>query len=90
MGNDVGSQGIRPPGRLVAGRQLGNGVIHVYSLRTGHLKGALRKHNGNAIRIPGLWALLPGNGVAGAKSDVWFSAGPGDEEHGLLGIIRHT
>ena len=68
----------------------GNGVIHVYSLRTGHLKGALRKHNGNAIRIPGLWALLPGNGVAGAKSDVWFSAGPGDEEHGLLGIIRHT
>lgn len=76
-------------GSLLVGN-FGNGVIHVYSIRTGHLKGALRKHNGNAIRIPGLWALLPGNGVAGAKSDVWFSAGPGDEEHGLLGIIRHA
>jgi hypothetical protein len=32
--------------------------------------------------------LLPGNGTAGAKSDLWFSAGPSGEDHGLLGIIR--
>jgi uncharacterized protein (TIGR03118 family) len=74
-------------GSLLVGN-FGDGLIHVYSLKTGHLKGTLRKANGHAIRIPGLWALLPGNGTAGAKSDVWFSAGPDGEDHGLLGIIR--
>lgn len=74
-------------GSLLVGN-FGNGLIHVYNLRTGHLKGTLRKPNGHAIRIPGLWALLPGNGTAGARSDVWFSAGPDGENHGLLGIIR--
>ena len=74
-------------GSLLVGN-FGDGYIHAYSLSTGHLKGALRKANGNAIHIPGLWALQPGNGTAGAKSDVWFSAGPGGEAHGLLGIIR--
>ncbi|MDQ1734495.1 MAG: hypothetical protein QOH56_746, partial [Pseudonocardiales bacterium] len=29
-------------------------------------------------------------GTAGATSDVWFSAGPAGESHGLLGILRAT
>lgn len=74
-------------GSLLVGN-FGDGLIHAYSLSTGHAKGTLRKSNGVAIRIPGLWALLPGNGTAGAKSDVWFSAGPNAEAHGLLGILR--
>ena len=76
-------------GSLLVGN-FGDGLIHVYSLRTGHLIGTLRKPTATRSGSPGLWALLPGNGVAGAKSDVWFSAGPGDEDHGLLGIIRHA
>lgn len=74
-------------GSLLVGN-FGDGYIHAYSLTTGHARGVLRKPSGTAIHIPGLWALLPGNGTAGAKSDLWFSAGPSGEDHGLLGIIR--
>jgi uncharacterized protein (TIGR03118 family) len=74
-------------GSLLVGN-FGNGLIHVYNLKTGHFLGTLKKSNGIAVRIPGLWALQPGNGVAGATSDVWFSSGPNGEDHGLLGIIR--
>jgi uncharacterized protein (TIGR03118 family) len=74
-------------GSLLVGN-FGDGLVHAYSFTTGHLQGTLHKTNGSALRIPGLWALLPGNGTAGAKSDLWFSAGPNGENHGLLGIIR--
>jgi uncharacterized protein (TIGR03118 family) len=73
-------------GRLLVGN-FGNGRINAYSLNTGKFVTFLHTTHG-AVTIPGLWALLPGNGVAGAKSDLWFSAGPGGEAHGLLGIIR--
>jgi uncharacterized protein (TIGR03118 family) len=74
-------------GSLLVGN-FGNGLIHAYTLSNGHTKGAVRLASGSAVRIPGLWALLPGNGTAGAKSDIWFSAGPNAEGHGLLGILR--
>jgi uncharacterized protein (TIGR03118 family) len=74
-------------GTLLVGN-FGDGLIHAYSLTTGSLRATLRKSNGSALRIPGLWALQPGNGTAGARSDVWFSAGPTGELHGLVGIIR--
>ena len=35
----------------------------------------------------GLWALLPGNGVEAGNDEVIFSAGPDDEQHGLLGTL---
>ena len=41
-----------------------------------------------ALLGAGLVAVVAGNGTAGARSDVWFSAGPDGEDHGLLGIIR--
>jgi uncharacterized protein (TIGR03118 family) len=74
-------------GSLLVGN-FGDGLIHAYSLTTGHLKGTLKTSSGATIKIPGLWALTPGNGTAGAKSDIWFSAGPSGELHGLLGILR--
>ena len=65
----------------------GNGRIHAFN-RVGGLVGTLRRPDGSPVVIDGLWALLPGNGVAGRTSDVWFSAGPADESHGLLGVLR--
>jgi uncharacterized protein (TIGR03118 family) len=66
----------------------GDGRIHAFDPRTGRLRGVLRDGYGKAITIDGLWGLLPGNGTSAETSDVWFSAGPQDESHGLLGVLR--
>ncbi|MFL6162879.1 MAG: TIGR03118 family protein [Jatrophihabitantaceae bacterium] len=85
---------VAPPGfgdfsgDLLIGN-FGDGRIHAFT-PSGHLAGTLRDTHGNPLVIEGLWALKPGNGVSGATSDVWFSAGPGDESHGLLGILHST
>jgi uncharacterized protein (TIGR03118 family) len=66
----------------------GDGRIYAFSPRTGHLRGTLRGDRGRPLTIDGLWALLPGNGTSAGTDDVWFSAGPQDESHGLLGVLR--
>lgn len=66
----------------------GDGKIHAFDPRSGHLRGVLRDDHGRPISIDGLWALLPGNGTSAGTDDVWFSAGPQDESHGLLGVLR--
>ena len=75
-------------GDLLVGN-FGDGRIHAFT-RSGHLAGTLRDPHGKPLVIDGLWALKPGNGVSGATSDVWFSAGPDGESHGLLGILHST
>jgi uncharacterized protein (TIGR03118 family) len=75
-------------GDLLIGN-FGDGRIHAFT-RSGHLAGMLRDTTGKPLAIDGLWALKPGNGVSGATSDVWFSAGPGGESHGLVGILHST
>ena len=43
---------------------------------------------GRKITIDGLWALEFGNGGnAGARNELFFTAGPDDESHGLFGKI---
>jgi uncharacterized protein (TIGR03118 family) len=73
-------------GDLLIGN-FGDGRVYAYD-RNGEREGTLRRADGNPLAIDGLWALMPGNGTAGATSDVWFSAGPAGESHGLLGILR--
>ena len=85
----IAPRGFEPfAGKLLVGN-FGNGRIHVVDRRTGQVMATLQNAAHKPIVVDGLWALLPGNGVAGARSDVWFSAGPGGEAHGLLGILRH-
>jgi uncharacterized protein (TIGR03118 family) len=74
-------------GDLLVGN-FGNGRIHAFDPRTGRLLGTLRDAHGKPIVIDGLWGLLPGNGTSAGTSDVWFSAGPDGEMHGLLGVLR--
>jgi len=74
-------------GKLLVGN-FGDGRIHVVDRRTGHVLATLRDRARHPIRIDGLWALLPGNGTAGGRSDVLFSAGPAGESHGLFGLLR--
>ena len=66
----------------------GNGMINAYNIRTGKWLGELRRPNGHAVQIDGLWGLRFGNGVTGDRSSLLFSAGIDDEAHGLFGLIH--
>jgi uncharacterized protein (TIGR03118 family) len=63
----------------------GDGHVNAFTL-SGHFLGTLRA-DGRRIAIEGLWGLTFGNGTAGATNTLFFTAGPGDEQHGLLGTI---
>jgi uncharacterized protein (TIGR03118 family) len=64
----------------------GDGRIHAFD-RRGHRLGALRGPDHRKLAIDGLWALEFGNGVIGTPQTLLFTAGPGDEAHGLFGTI---
>ena len=74
-------------GKLLVGN-FGDGLIHVVDQHDGRVVATLLGRSHKPIMIEGLWGLLPGNGTAGNKSDIWFSAGPDDESHGLLGVLH--
>jgi len=73
-------------GDLLVGN-FGNGRINAFNPSTGALVGQMRRLSGGPVVIPGLWALMFGNGNAAKTNELIFSAGPGGEEHGLLGKL---
>jgi uncharacterized protein (TIGR03118 family) len=74
-------------GDLLVGN-FGDGSIAAYDKVTGTFVGLLRDGNGNPLAIDGLWGLSPGNDGSGGSSDaIYFTAGPGNESHGLFGVI---
>lgn len=84
---------IAPPGfgrftgALLVGN-FGDGRINVF--RGAHFVGQLRDERSHPITIDGLWALLPGTATTGGVGTLWFSAGPDDEENGLVGQLIPT
>jgi uncharacterized protein (TIGR03118 family) len=66
----------------------GDGKINVFN-SDGAFQSQL-KNNDNIISIDGLWALMfPENGIpAGDANQLFFTAGPSDETHGLFGYIK--
>ncbi len=73
-------------GDLLVGN-FGDGTIHAYDPTTGIEKGQLMNTDGKPIMINGLWALRFGNGTFATADTLVFTAGIGDESHGLLGEI---
>jgi uncharacterized protein (TIGR03118 family) len=74
-------------GSLLVGN-FGDGRINAYSLGTGALLGQLQDIFGNPMAINGLWGLSFGNGAHQAPTTtLFFTAGIGDEDHGLFGSI---
>lgn len=66
----------------------GDGRINVFDPITGTFLGTLNDTNGNPIEISGLWGLRVGNGGNGGDpSKVYFTAGIGEEGHGLFGSL---
>ena len=75
-------------GALLVGN-FGDGRINAFDPMTGKHLGELKGDNGRAIEIDGLWGLAFGNGWDGQSvNTLFFTSGPGDEEHGLYGKIE--
>jgi uncharacterized protein (TIGR03118 family) len=75
-------------GRFAGALLVGNfGDGRISAFRGDDFIGQLRDKQGKPITIDGLWALLPGTATSGGTGSLWFSAGPEDETHGLVGEI---
>src|ERR1043166_6708653 len=69
----------------------GNPSIHAFNPMTGAFLGTIQNENGDGIEIDELCALQFGNGVNGGDpGTLYFTAGIGEEEHGLFGSLKPT
>jgi len=85
------SFGIFGGALLVGNFGEGNPSIHAYNPTTGAFLGTLQDESGNGIVIDELWDLKFGNGGNGGNPNtLYFTAGIGDEEHGLFGKLDPT
>ena len=77
-------------GQLLVGN-FGNGKINVFDRQTDQFLGHLKDHHGDPISIDELRAIVPGNDHPNVDPHkLYFTAGIGEEEHGLFGSIGHT
>ena len=75
-------------GKLLVGN-FGDGRINAFDFPGGTPVGGLKDTLGLPLTINGLWALKFGTGGrSGPKNHLLFTAGIGDEGHGLFGVIR--
>jgi len=66
----------------------GSGTIMTFDA-DGRFHGLLKGSKGGALSIDGLWSLRFGTtGTAGVTNDLYFSAGPKGESHGLFGVLQ--
>jgi uncharacterized protein (TIGR03118 family) len=65
----------------------GDGTINAFNPTTVAFIGTLTNPDGGQIQINGLWGLIFGDQAAGTANTLFFSAGIGDESHGLLGTL---
>ncbi|HEY0172719.1 MAG TPA: TIGR03118 family protein [Pyrinomonadaceae bacterium] len=92
------SFGIFGGALLVGNFGEGNPSIHAYNPTTGAFLGTLQDESGNGIVIDRLWDLKFGNfsrfdiviGSGGDAGTLYFTAGIGEEEHGLFGSLKPT
>ena len=76
---------------LIVGN-FGDGKIHAYEQNWWgrfEFDGTIRDKHGRPIVIDGRWSLQPGNDqAAGSSRDLFFTAGPDGETHGLFGFLK--
>jgi uncharacterized protein (TIGR03118 family) len=73
-------------GMLLVGN-FGDGLVHAYNPTNGQAAGTVTS-NGAPLLIDGLWALVFGGGLPGeATNQLFFTAGPAMETHGVFGRI---
>jgi len=66
----------------------GDGRITAFDADDYQLLGQLETREGEAVAIDGLWAIAFGNdALAGESDELYFTAGPDEERHGVFGNI---
>jgi len=66
----------------------GDGAVTAIDPVKLNVLGQLSDTTGGHVLAEGMWGLVIGDGVTGARADgVYFAAGPEDETHGLFGVI---
>jgi uncharacterized protein (TIGR03118 family) len=76
-------------GDLLVGN-FGNGHVNAFSATLAP-KGEVMSAPKTPLVIKDLWGLIVGNGGSGGStSDIYFTAGPHNEKHGLLGSLSYT
>ena len=74
-------------GNLLIGN-FGDGAINRFNPATGSSLGAVALSSGKPLLIPGLWALVFGNGAANQPtSALFYTAGPNNQVDGVFGRI---
>ncbi|HXP66495.1 MAG TPA: TIGR03118 family protein [Steroidobacteraceae bacterium] len=73
-------------GDILIGNQ-GDGRINAFDVH-GNFVGALHRQDGRPIKIDRLWALQFGGGALSSPEQLFFTAGPDDENNGLFGVIN--
>jgi uncharacterized protein (TIGR03118 family) len=75
-------------GQLLVGN-FGSGTIMAFDAH-GKFRGLLKGSQECPVTIDGLWGLTFGanGGASGVASDLYFTAGPNGERHGLFGVIQ--
>ena len=67
----------------------GGASINAFNSTTGAFLDSLKNESGDDIEIDELWALVFGNGGNGGDPNtLYFSSGPGEEEHGMFGSLK--
>jgi len=85
------SFGIFGGALLVGNFGEGGPSIHAYNPSNGILLGTLQDESATGIVIDELWGLNFGNGGTGGDvNTLYFTAGSGNEEHGLFGKLNPT
>jgi uncharacterized protein (TIGR03437 family) len=75
-------------GMLLVGN-FGDGTINAFDPVAGTSLGPLQDVNGNSIVLPGLWAIIAGNGGSGGDpSAIYYTAATLGQTHGVLGSIQ--
>lgn len=78
--------GFSPVANAILIGNFGDGRINVYD-ENGGFMGSLKNVDGHDIIIDGLWAIE--NNIHNADPEqLYFTAGPADETHGLFGYIN--
>jgi len=62
----------------------GDGTINAFNIQTGGSLGQLKNRRGKPLAFNGLWALFS------FDHRLYFTAGIGDESHGLFGFIKRS
>jgi uncharacterized protein (TIGR03118 family) len=73
-------------GDILIGNQ-GDGRINAFDAH-GNFVGVLRRPDGQPVKIDRLWALAFGGGAVSDPEQLFFTAGPNDENNGLFGVIN--